>query len=330
MSFAPRALPQLRPDTLAARLSSAHVRRRELAASNDCYRVHDLGEAEVPGLTVERFGDFAVVHDYAASQRAHLLAVGAALLELGAKGVYLKERVRGGARKRGGARSEEPPLLGEAAPKELEVHESGRRYWVRLAEGLATGLFVDQRENRTRLQESAADRSVLNLFCYTGSFSVAAGLGGARKVTSIDNSRAALARLNANLRLNLLDPAGHRVLRADAVQFLSRAARGAERFDVIVLDPPTFSSDGESAFSVRAQYETMAKDCFGLLTNGGRLLAVTNDRGTSELEFRRMVERAARSAGRELESLWKPPPPLDCPLGEDASTATKSLWARVR
>jgi 23S rRNA (cytosine1962-C5)-methyltransferase len=169
----------------------------------------------------------------------------------------------------------------------------------------------------------------LNLFCYTGSFSVAAGLGGAIRTTSIDSSRAALGRVNDNLRLNALDPAAHRILRADAVEYLSRATRGSERFDIIVLDPPTFSSRSARTFRARSQYETMAIDCFRLLGEGGRLLAVSNDRGTSRKDFRQAVEHAARHAGRKLVALEAPEPPLDCPLGSDPEAATKSLWATV-
>jgi 23S rRNA (cytosine1962-C5)-methyltransferase len=315
---------------LAARIHRAHQRRTELATTNTCYRIHDKGESELPGVTVERFADFAVVHDYVGMEEARALELAQALCELGARGVYLKRRKRGDRRHERPAKPRaELPLVGESAPTELEVNERGRRYWVRLADGPSTGLFLDQRDNRTRLQGSCVNQRVLNLFCYTGSFSVAAGLGAASRVTSVDSSRAALARVNDNLRLNDLPPSAHRLLRADAVQWLERAKRGPDRFDAIVLDPPTFSSEATRTFRARSQYEFMAVACFELLSPGGRLLAVTNDRGTTRSAFATALERAARQAKRRVESLDVPPPPVDCPLGVDPEAATKSILATV-
>jgi 23S rRNA (cytosine1962-C5)-methyltransferase len=236
----------------------------------------------------------------------------------------LKRRRRGSGLG-GRPESNERPRAGDAAPKELVVFEHERRFWVRLADGPQTGLFLDQRDNRSLVERESFSRSVLNLFCYTGSFSVSAGRGGARKVTSVDSSRAALSRLDGNLRLNGLDPAQHRLLRADAVDWLARAARRTERFDFIVLDPPTFSRDVDRSFHAPSRYEDLVVGCLQLLDSGGRLLAVTNHRGTSPTDFLALVERAAQRSGRRESEALVLPSPLDCRPRRNVDPATKSV-----
>jgi 23S rRNA (cytosine1962-C5)-methyltransferase len=329
VSFDPRASLSSSASSLVVQLHHAHARRAELAASADCYRVHDAGELELPGITVERYGDFAVVHDYVDLDGKRAQEVARAVCELGAKGVYRKRRMRGDPRKDVTRQQLEVPIAGESAPTEFTVSEHGRRFAVRLADGPATGLFIDQRDNRDRVQALSRGKNVLNLFCYTGSFSIAAGLGGANKVTSIDNTRAALRRVDRNLHLNGIAGPGHRLLRADAVEWLGRAVRRGERFDLVVLDPPTFSSGTTRTFRAREQYESMLGDCLRLLSPGGRLLAVSNDRGTSREVFDRTLRFAVERVGRELLSLEAPPLPVDCPLGNDPEAATKSRLVSV-
>jgi 23S rRNA G2069 N7-methylase RlmK/C1962 C5-methylase RlmI len=170
---------------------------------------------------------------------------------------------------------------------------------------------------------------VLNLFCYTGSFSVAAGLGGASEVVSVDSSRAALLRVDANLRLNSLDPAQHRLLRADAPSWLERAVRRGERFDYVVLDPPTFSGGNSKTFSAEQQYQALVESCARLCGTGARLLCVTNQRGTTLAALERTIRRAAEAVGRRLSELETLPAPVDCPTGRSAETATKGVLAVV-
>jgi 23S rRNA (cytosine1962-C5)-methyltransferase len=314
---------------LLARLHRAHARRAMLAQRTNCYRVHDANSDEIADLTVERHAEFAVL---IAQSKAALQAsteAAKALQALGARGVYLKVRQRQDPRKANlEALAPRLPIAGEPAAGELAVNECGRRFLVRLDDGLATGLFVDQRDNRTRLSRACHGLTVLNLFCYTGSFSVAAGLGRAARVVSVDSSKSALARADENLRLNALPKQQHRLLHADARQWLERAVRRVDRFDWIILDPPSFSA--QRTFRVEEHYDSLLEHCFRLLNPGGRLLAVTNHRATTRARFRARVERAATRTGREFASLAAPEPPMDCPLGNQPERATKSLLARVR
>jgi 23S rRNA (cytosine1962-C5)-methyltransferase len=311
---------------LAALVEDAGIRRAPLAAFTDAYRLaNELGDG-LPGVTIDRYGDFAVLllSTPEADRRCDELA--RMLVELGARGVYLKRRVKGDVRKAGPERTPPLPIAGEAAPERFLVTEHGMRLWVSLSEGLSTGLFVDQRENRRRVRELAQGARVLNLFSYTSSFSVAAALGGATRVVSVDQSRRPLEVARDNFRENGLDPARHAFLQADALDWLLRARKKDERYELIVLDPPSFaSSAGGTPFSVAKRYGVVAERALALLAPGGRLLAVTNHRATSLGRLRRTLREAAGPAGISVAKLKDLPSQLDCPDGPDGAVPSKSV-----
>jgi 23S rRNA (cytosine1962-C5)-methyltransferase len=155
---------------------------------------------------------------------------------------------------------------------------------------------------------------VLNLFSYTCSFSVAAAAGGAREVTSIDLSARALERGRQNFELNGIDPARHRFLRADAFDWLPRALRRRDCFDLVVLDPPSFGTRAKGkSFNVAQHYATLVEQAIGLLGARGRLLAITNHGATTLAELRRTLRQSAQGAGRQVAQLKDLAQPLDCP-----------------
>ena len=316
---------------LGAALEDAALLRAPLEPLCDAYRLaNELGD-QLPGVTVDRYGDFAVlaVSSRAAEARVPELSLG--LMELGARGVYLKIRVKGDARKTGTLENApETALAGETAPPRFVVTEHGMKIWVELGRGMSTGLFLDQRENRRRVRERAHGARVLNLFSYTSSFGVAAALGGARHVTSVDVSRRPLESARENFALNGLDPARHAFLQRDALAFLERARRDGERFDCIVLDPPSFAtSAGGAAFNVVKRYGVLAEHALALLAPGGTLLAVTNHRGTSLGRLRRTLREAAEKARAHVAQLKDLPSQLDCPDGPDGPVPSKSVLVTV-
>ncbi|HSU40338.1 MAG TPA: class I SAM-dependent methyltransferase [Polyangiaceae bacterium] len=320
----PPVLPE--PATLAALLEDAALLRAPLAKFTDTYRlVNELGDG-LPAVTVDRYGDYAVLQVASPEAEARTAELAALLVELGARGVYLKRRVRGDVRRAGPERTPPLPIAGEPAPEHLLVDEYGLRLHVALGDGLSTGLFVDQRDNRRRVRELARGKSVLNLFCYTASFSVAAALGGARRVVSVDQARRPLAIARDNFRDNGLATEAHAFLQADALDWLARAGRGKERFDLIVLDPPSFaSSAGGAPFSVAKGYGLLAERALALLAPGGHLFAVTNHRGTSLGRLRRTLREAAARAGVNVARLKDLAPGLDCPAGPDGPAPSKSV-----
>lgn len=313
-------------------LADAGCLREPLLASNDAFRiVNDLGDG-LPGVCVDRYGDFAVLSlssDEAIERRQELADL---LLEFGARGVYLKLRARADLRRAAHADlAPSEPIRGSSAPSPLVVREGGAQFGVTLGEGLSCGLFLDQRDNRARLAAFSGGRSVLNLFSYTCSFSVYAALASAQRVTSVDLSGAALARGRENFSLNGLDPEAHAFVQADALEWLERAAKRGERFGVVILDPPSFSTSGKGkTFRVEGGYQGALERVLAVLEADGRVLAVTNHRKTSLQAFRKIAHDAARAAGREITQLKDLPSPLDCPPGSDGPFPAKSVLISVK
>lgn len=307
-------------------LEDAGILRAPLARVSDVYRLVNDEADGLPGVTVDRYGEFAVLHLSSAEAERRAEELSTKLVELGARGVYLKVRRRSDARRADRSFSPEAPIAGEAAPERLVVTERGIRIVVELGRGQSTGLFVDQRENRRRVREGSAGARVLNLFSYTSSFGVAAALGGASEVVSVDTAAPALARARENFRENAIDPARHRFERADALDFLARAGRRGDRFDVVVLDPPSFSSSaGGGTFTVEKSYVAAARLALSVLAPGGRLFAVTNHRKTSLGRLRKTLREAALGARVEITALRDLPSSLDCPDGVEGPVPSKSV-----
>ena len=158
------------------------------------------------------------------------------------------------------------------------VQESGLRFRVNFTDYLDTGLFLDHRLTRQRLRAVAGDARFLNLFCYTASASVYAAAGGAARTTSVDLSNTYLDWAAENFRLNGLDPAHHRLLRADCREWLRAAGQEPERYELIFLDPPTFSNSSRMAgtFDVQRDHAALIEDALRLLAPGGLLVFSTN------------------------------------------------------
>ncbi|HEX3773402.1 MAG TPA: pseudouridine synthase [Polyangiaceae bacterium] len=313
-------------------LLDAGCLRAPLCAQHDAFRIaNDLGDG-MPGVCVDRYRDFAVLSLASDEAIAHAQPLSEMLHEFGARGVYVKQRARADLRRETPAElAPNTPSAGEAAPSELIVHEGSARFRVALDDGLSCGLFLDQRDNRARIAALCGGQRVLNLFSYTGSFSVCAALASAAHVTSVDLSGPALARARENFALNGLNPALHAFVQADAIAWLSRAGKRAERFGVVILDPPSFATSGKGkTFRVKDGYGEALALAFALLEAGGRVLAVTNHRQTSLGALRKIAREAARAAGREITQLKDLPSPLDCPPGPRGPFPAKSVLISVK
>jgi 23S rRNA (cytosine1962-C5)-methyltransferase len=199
----------------------------------------------------------------------------------------------------------------------LEVRERGLRYAIDLGLGSpyrprpGTGLFLDQRENRSRVARAAAGGRWLNLFAHTGAFSAAALAGGAREVVSVDLSKPYLDWLETNLARNGLAGSHHQSVRVDARRYMERLDY-AERFDGIVFDPPTAARAGRRFWSVRREAGALLAECLKRLNPGGLLLACRNDhaaRGT----LASLVEEVAHENGILLDRVDNAPPGPDFP-----------------
>ena len=221
------------------------------------------------------------------------------------------------------------PVRGVAAPSELAVVEEGIPLLVRLGDGLSTGLFLDQRSNRRRVREMSSGKSVANLFAYTCAFTIAAGSGGARKTVSVDASAAALERGQAGLAHAGIE-GDHAMVADDCFSWLERTGRRGERWDIVVLDPPSYSTTKRGRFVADSDYVDLAAAAIRVLSPGGRLLACTNHRGISVARFRKILFDAARAAGREVAQVKDLPAPSDFPhVGEPHTKSALVTLARV-
>lgn len=317
-----REFPQL--------LDEALGRRRAVSLVTSAYRAVDDSADGLPGVVVDRYADFAVLSIFAEDALSEAPAIAEALTRVGIRGVYVKRRVRADLRKVPKDEvSPEAPLCGAPAPPDLVVTENGVKFHVDLTGGLSTGLFTDQRDTRSLVCESAAGARVLNLFAYTCSFSVAAALGGAAATTSVDLSQRALKRGHDNLVLNGVSGATHRLLRGDAGSFVGRARRRGDRFDLVILDPPSFGTLKGGTFSVERDYAKVAADSLALLAPRGRFIAVTNHLGTSRTALHGIVRRAAVSAGVRIDSVVDLPMPADYRFRPGGEEPTKTVLATL-
>lgn len=320
------------PKTAFSRLiAEALARRTEVALTTDAYRMIDDRADALPDLVVDRYGDFAVISAFSDESAAAAPALAESLVSAGLRGVYLKRRVRADLRR--APKDElapEAPLCGDPAPSDLVVTENGMKLRVDLGTGLSTGLFTDQRDSRALVRASANGARVLNLFSYTCSFTVAAALGGASATTSVDLSQRALTRGHDNLVLNGVDGAAHRLLRGDAPSFVKRARRRGDRFDLVILDPPSFGTHRRGTFSVERDYRAVAEDALAVLAPGGRLLAVTNHLGTSRSALRALVEAAAAGAHAHFVEIRDLSLPADHAYRPNGEEPTKTVLATVR
>lgn len=211
-------------------------------------------------------------------------------------------------------------------PWKTTVTEAGIRYRLDIAAGYSHGLFLDQRLNRERLAGIKPKR-VLNTFAYTCSFSVVAALAGAETV-SVDLSRKSLGRGRHNFELNGLDPAKHRFVADDTLELLPKLAIQEESFDVIILDPPTFSRSGKGKgrrWRVVADFENLLLNALEVAAPNCSILLSTNCTKLNPAELRRRARLCAK-ARRQTADYVEGGSPLDFPTGHGAST----LWMMVR
>ncbi len=289
-------------DFFRRRIAAAIAYRDRLAVpSNGVRLVH--GEADgLPGLIVDRYDRLLSVQFMSAGAERWRTEILAALQSL--TGLTLAyERSDAGVRQLEGLALRKGWLT-EPGASSLELHEHRIRLRVDVAEGHKTGFYLDQRDNRHRFGQWVAQlgaQRVMNCYCYTGGFSVAALAGGAREVWSVDSSGPALAKAQENVALNAthggFDPSGHRTLDADVNQTLREAIQRGEQFDAIVLDPPKFAPSAAHADRAARAYKDINRLALRLLSPGGLLLTFSCSGGVGPELFHKIVAGAAMDAG---------------------------------
>jgi 23S rRNA (cytosine1962-C5)-methyltransferase len=294
------------------RIARAVAYRERLVVASDSVRlVH--GEADgLPGLIVDRYGDTLSAQFLSAGMERWREALADVLL--GATGLQrLYERSDSGVRALEGLEPRTGWLRGaddsKAAPHAVvTIREHDWRLTVDIAGGHKTGFYLDQRDNRAafaRWVRQFGCRKVLNCYCYTGGFSVAALAGGATDVTSVDSSAPALERACGHVALNGFDASHHTALDADVNQFLRQQMAAGATFDAIVLDPPKFAPTASHAERAARAYKDINRLAFKLLAPGGLLLTFSCSGGVGAELFHKIVAGAAADAGVDAAILQR-------------------------
>lgn len=279
------------------RIHQALAVRARLPIESDGVRlIH--GEADgLPGLIVDRYGDILSAQFLSAGTERWKQTIADLLLQ--ATGLSrLYERSDSGVRGLEGLPPATGWLRGEGAT-EVTIREHGWRLTLDVAEGHKTGFYLDQRDNRKRFADTVRHfgfQKVLNCYCYTGGFSVAALAGGAAQVTSVDSSAPALARATAHVELNGFDAARHEALDADVNATLRRFLKEGRRFDAIVLDPPKFAPTASHAERAARAYKDINRLGLKLLEPGGMLFTFSCSGGIGPELFHKIVAGAAMDA----------------------------------
>jgi 23S rRNA (cytosine1962-C5)-methyltransferase len=207
-------------------------------------------------------------------------------------------------------------LTGTAAPNLLEVRENGLTFLVSLEKGLNTGLFLDQRRNRRDLMTRTKGKRVMNLFAYTGAFSVAAAAAGASLVTSVDASPSYTEWAKANFAANRLNPKRHEFLVGDCLKVLTDLTREKKMYDIILMDPPSFSTTAKSRFTTRGGTSDIVAASLPLLADGGLLITSSNHQKVDVADYLKELRRGALQAGCALQviSLFSQPEDFPYPV----------------
>lgn len=301
-------------DFFQRRLQSAYDLRRTLGLirpDNDCYRlVHGEGDF-LPGLVIDIYGDTAVMQAHSPGMhfaRGEVAETLTLIPDARIRNVYYKSDTT-------------LPFKADLGPENGYLIgqydgniaiENGLQFNIDWLKGQKTGFFVDQRENRSLLERFAHGRRVLNMFCYTGGFSVYAMRGGAVSVDSVDSSAKAVALTDANIALNFPDDPRHRSYTEDAFKFLNDMEK--DRYDLIILDPPAFAKHRGAIKNGLIGYRRLNTRAFEKIKPGGILFTFSCSQAITREMFRLAVFSASVKAGRRVRILHQLSQPADHPI----------------
>ena len=296
---------------LAQRVTEAVARRDALRGESDALRLV-FGEADaLPGFVADRYRDQLVVQCLAPGiERWRDTLIDALVSATGCAAVY--ERSDAAVRQREGLSPREGPLRGDV-PAPIEIREHGVRFAVDVLAGHKTGFYIDQRDNRALVARSAAGRRVLNCFCYTGGFTLAARHGGAVDAVSIDSSAEALALAASNERANGFTDASS-WLQANVFDALRALLEQGRRFDLIVLDPPKFAPSAQHVDRAARAYKEINLKALRLLAPGGLLFTFSCSGAIGVDLFQKIVAGAVIDARIDAQMLQRLSAGADHPM----------------
>jgi len=317
------------------------IQLRELLIESELTNAYRIIHGPSDGLEkfyVEKWAEYLLSQSESTVTDSQEKAVRQLSGQLKPAGVYHKALNR---QVRKAAVEESTPRLvvGKEAPEFFQIKENGIKYAISFRQGYSVGLFLDQRENRRRLSRNyvapgfnifgAGPAEVLNTFAYTCGFSVCAALAGARTI-SLDLSKKYLDWGRRNFELNGLNPDQHDFIYGDVFDWASRLERKGRRFDLILLDPPTFSQARKGKpFQAEKNYGELIRLALPLLKRGGVLFASTNAQRLSPEEFLGTVQGAIVAARRNITARHYVPQPFDFPISKEEPAYLKTAWFRI-
>ncbi len=298
------------PELWQRRISEAWALRRGTLdlRSTDAFRLlHGEGD-RLPGVVVDHYAGFLVLKLDTPAWLPHLPDLVSALEQLvRPRGIFFKGI--SGEREAAAPRT----LAGDEPPGHILVREHGMRLQVDVRRGQKTGLFLDQRENRALVRQVGRGRRVLNLFSYTGGFSLAAALGGATRVTSVDLAKGAVEGARQNFIANELDPAAHGFVAADAFDHLAACAAAREQFELVIVDPPSFAPRKQALRAAEAAYTRLNAAAIRQVVPGGLVACASCSSHVTMDMFLKILRESARVARRALRVLEVRQEPADHP-----------------
>ncbi|MBQ4023493.1 MAG: class I SAM-dependent rRNA methyltransferase [Prevotella sp.] len=277
---------------------------------NNTYRlVHGEGD-NLPGLVVDCYGKTAVMQAHSVGMHVNREQIARQLIRvMGARieNIYYKSETTLPFK---ASLGQENGFICGGCEDNTAV-ENGLRFHVDWLRGQKTGFFVDQRENRSLLEKYAKDKTVLNMFCYTGGFSFYAMRGGAKLVHSVDSSAKAIELTNANVALNFPNDTRHEAFCEDAFKFLDAAD---DKYDLIILDPPAFAKHRSALHNALKGYTRLNVKAFERIRHGGILFTFSCSQVVTKDNFRNAVFTAAAQSGRNVRILHQLHQPADHPI----------------
>ena len=296
------------------RLSAALDVRKAIGVAsrddNDIYRlVHGEGD-NLPGLVIDIYGATAVMQAHSVGMHVCRNELAQALREVmgeSLKAIYYKSETTLPFKAQLG--QENGFLYGES--NDDVAKENGLAFHIDWLKGQKTGFFVDQRDNRALVEHYAKGRKVLNMFCYTGGFSVYAMRGGAELVHSVDSSAKAVELVDANVELNFPNDNRHEAFAEDAFKFMEEMQ---EKYDLIILDPPAFAKHKDALHNALRGYTKLNAKAFEKIQPGGILFTFSCSQAVNKDQFRTAVFTAAAMAKRKVRILHQLHQPADHPI----------------
>lgn len=311
---------KLSADFWNERIRAAYMMREAIGLirkDNDTFRlIHGEGDF-LPGLIVDVYADTAVV-------QAHSVGMHLCRMEIAKAIVAEIPQVQNVFYKSDDTLPFKAPIDGEKTgwltpmptpvPEEFWSTENGLSFRIDWLKGQKTGFFIDQRENRALVERYAAGKDVLNMFCYTGGFSLYALRGGAKSVDSVDVSQKAIDLVNVNVAKNFPKATNHTAVAADAFEYLSAQKAQNRTFDLIILDPPAFAKHRDAVKNALRGYQRINAKAIEMIRPGGILFTFSCSQAVDKEAFRLAVFSAAAQVGRKVRILHQLHQPQDHPI----------------